>query len=241
MQGLQNLFMNQLEDMFNAEHQITMALPKLIKKASQLKLRATLSNHLKETRNQIVRLKKVFVLLKATPKQRVCPAMKGLLSEGEEMVSKNGKHSAVLDAAIIAAAQKVEHYEMATYGTLRSFANHLKLNKEISKLLQQNLNEEGAADKALTKIAEGTFFTTSVNTEAAHVVETIKKKTKTKNALISKGHVMAKAKVATKKASPVKKVVKKAAAVKKAVKKVVKKVVKKATPKKAVKKTAKKA
>ena len=100
-----------------------------------------------------------------TPQEKTCEAMEGILREADEIVQNKTK-SPLLDAAIISAAQKVEHYEMASYGTLRSFAKHLDLDSQIGTLLQDTLNEEGAADKKLTKIAEGSFFSSGVNKEA---------------------------------------------------------------------------
>lgn len=109
-------------------------------------LKEALSSHLQETENQVVRLKKIFKMLGEKSKEMTCEGMKGILKEGEEMV-KNKPQSPLLDAAIISAAQKVEHYEIASYGTLRSFANHLGMDDEIIDLLQHNLDEEGGRTK----------------------------------------------------------------------------------------------
>lgn len=165
-QDLRQLFIEELEDMLSSENQIVKALPKLIKQASLPDLKEALSNHLEETENQVERLKKIFNLLGLKPKERTCEGMEGIIAEGDEMVSGKAK-CATLDAAIISAAQKVEHYEIASYGTLRSFAKQLKLDSEISDLLTESLDEESAADKKLTKIAEGTLLTTGINKEAA--------------------------------------------------------------------------
>ena len=160
------LFMDELKDMLSAEHQIVEALPKMVKAASSDELKDALSNHLKETKEQVNRLKKVFSILGEKPAEIPCEGMNGILAEGEEMIEGKSK-SPTLDAAIISAAQKVEHYEIASYGTLRSFAKQLELDSEISTLLQANLDEEGAADKKLTKIAEGSFLVSGVNKSAA--------------------------------------------------------------------------
>lgn len=165
-QGLLELFIDELKDMFSSEKQIVESLPLLIRAVSLDELKEALTKHLKETQNQVKRLEKIFSLLDITPKEKTCEAMQGLLSEANRIIQNKTK-SPILDAAIISAAQKVEHYEIASYGTLRSFAEHLDLDSEISDLLQETLDEEGAADKKLTKIAEGSFFSSGVNREAA--------------------------------------------------------------------------
>lgn len=167
-QELYQLFIDELEDMYSSEQQIIESLPKLINLASNSDLKEALKNHLEETENQVSRLEKIFSLLDITAKANTCEAMEGLIAEAEEIVKDKSK-SAVLDAGIISAAQKVEHYEIASYGTLRSFAKHLNLTGEIAELLQETLNEEGAADKKLTKIADGSLFSTGVNRQAAKV------------------------------------------------------------------------
>jgi len=165
-QTLDSLFIKELEDMYSSENQILEALPKLIKAASLPDLKEALSKHLKETQNQVTRLEKIFSILDLPIQENTCEAMEGILKEGDEIVHNKAK-SATLDAAIICAAQKVEHYEIASYGTLRSFAQYLDLDRKIVDLIQDTLDEEGAADKALTKIAEGTMFTSGINKEAA--------------------------------------------------------------------------
>ncbi len=165
-EDLFELFMDELEDMYSGEHQIVEALPKLINLASSSELKEALGSHLEETKEQVDRIEKIFSILEFEPSENFCEGLEGILKEGDEMVENKPK-SPTLDAAIIAAAQKVEHYEIASYGTLKSFAKHLDLDEEIIDLLQQSLNEEGGADKKLTKIAEGSFFATGVNTEAA--------------------------------------------------------------------------
>lgn len=165
-QGLHELFIEELEDMLSSEKQIVESLPKLIKLASLPDLKEALSHHLKETENQVIRIENIFSILEMSPSENLCEAMEGLLKEAKELVEDRSK-SPTLDAAIISAAQKVEHYEIASYGTLRSFAKHLDLDSEIIDLLQETLDEEAAADKKLTKIADGSIFSSGVNREAA--------------------------------------------------------------------------
>ena len=168
------LFVEELEDMYSSENQIIEALPKLIKLATISDLKQALSKHLKETENQVKRIEKIFMLIDLKPKKIPCEAMKGLITEADSIVEKRGK-SAALDAAIISACQKVEHYEIASYGTLRSFAKQLQLDNDVITLLQDTLEEEAQADKKLSKIAEGTIFTTGVNQEATEKTASQKK------------------------------------------------------------------
>ena len=158
--NLKDLYVDQLQDLYDAEQRLTKALPKMQEAAHSPQLKQAYGSHLKETEGQVTRLEKCFELLGESPKAKTCDAMKGLISEGDEMVNAKGDPD-VKDAALIAAAQRVEHYEMAGYGCLVHFANRLGQH-EAAKLLQQTLDEEGAADKKLTSIAEG-----SVNQKAA--------------------------------------------------------------------------
>lgn len=164
-QDLFELFCNELQEMYNSENRIIEALPKLIKSASLSDLKEALKKHLHETENQLARLQKIFAEIDVTPVERPCTAIEGLINSAEEIIG-NFKHSPTLDAAIICETQKVEHYEIASYGTLRSFAKYLNLRSDIVDLLQETLDEEAAADKKLTKIAEGSFFFNGVNKEA---------------------------------------------------------------------------
>lgn len=164
-QNLHEAFIEELEDMLSCENQIIETLPNLIELASSKKLKEALSSHLEETEKQVKRIESIFSILKLTAKEKTCKGMQGILEEGNEMFIGKLKDP-TLDAIIISAAQKVEHYEIASYGTLRSFAKHLGLDSEISDLIQESLDEEGAADKKLTKLAEGTFFSEGINTEA---------------------------------------------------------------------------
>jgi ferritin-like metal-binding protein YciE len=166
-QDLFQLFVDELADIKNAESQLIDALPRLIEKASLEELKHALEHHLKETRTQVVRIEKIFTLLNISPVENVCEAMQGLVREAKELIEQGGSPSATLDAAIISAAQKIEHYEIATYGTLKSFAKHLNFDSEVIDLLQDSEDEEAGADKKLTKIADGSLFFGGVNKEAA--------------------------------------------------------------------------
>ncbi len=150
--SMEDLFVNQIEDLYDAEKRITKALPKMIDAASSPNLKQALQTHLTETQQQVDRLERVFKQINRTPERETCEAMKGLLSEGEEMVNAEGA-SDVKDAAIIAAAQRVEHYEISGYGSARTFAQRLGYS-DAALLLQNTLQEEVAADKKLTEIAE---------------------------------------------------------------------------------------
>lgn len=165
-QDLYGLFIEELADMYNSEKQIVKALPKLIKVASLPDLKEALTKHWNETENQVRRIEKIFNILNQRPQEETCEAMEGIIAEADHMI-QNKEKSPTLDAAIISCCQKVEHYEIASYGTLKSFAKHLDLDSEIVDLIQATLDEEGAADKKLTKIADGSFFMSGVNTEAA--------------------------------------------------------------------------
>jgi len=152
MDSLQELFQDELKDIYSAEHQLLKALPKMAKKASSAKLKQAFTSHLKETENQINRLDTIGEELGMKLTGKKCHAMAGLVEEGKEVLEDDGP-GAVIDAALIGAAQRVEHYEMAAYGTVRAMASELGLAKA-AKLLQQTLDEEGNADQKLTAIAE---------------------------------------------------------------------------------------
>ncbi|MEO8398177.1 MAG: ferritin-like domain-containing protein [Ignavibacteriaceae bacterium] len=156
---LKDLFVDELKDMYNAENQLTKALPQMAKKATSDSLKKAFENHLKETENQIKRLEKVFDEVGIAAKGKKCEAMEGLIKEAKGMMDEVEDED-VLDAALISAAQKVEHYEIGSYGTLRTFAKLLGFSKSVD-LLQENLDEEAAADEKLTEIAES-----EVNAEA---------------------------------------------------------------------------
>jgi ferritin-like metal-binding protein YciE len=148
---LRELLIEELKDIFNAENQLLVALPKMAKAAQNEQLEAAFLKHLSQTKAQVVRLRKVFAKLKTPVKGKLCHAMKGLLEEGAEAI-KDNEASPMRDAQLIGAAQRVEHYEIAAYGTVRTFARDLG-EDEVCALLQTTLDEEGQTDKDLTKIA----------------------------------------------------------------------------------------
>jgi ferritin-like metal-binding protein YciE len=149
---LQKLYVEQLKDLYNAEGQILEALPKMIKKASHADLKRGFQEHYQQTEQQVQRLERIFEQLGEDPEGKECAGMKGLLEEGEEAIEEF-KDSDVLDAALIAAAQRVEHYEMAGYGCARTYAHMLGLSDQAA-LLQRTLEEEGDTDHKLTDLAE---------------------------------------------------------------------------------------
>lgn len=148
---LMKLFEDQLKDIYWAEKALTKAIPKMIKKSTSKELVGVLKAHLAETKEQVIRAEKVFELISKEPDTKKCEAMKGLLREVKEIM-KSSEPGAMCDAGIIAAAQKVEHYEIATYGTLRQFAITLDLTDAI-ELLDITFNEEKAADEKLSEVA----------------------------------------------------------------------------------------
>ena len=158
LENLQQLYLKELRDLYSAENQITDALPKLIDAAHNSELKNALQEHLNVTQTQIARLEQIFQSLNEKPSGETCKGMKGVIKEGDEMVSAGGDPSTV-DAGIISAAQRVEHYEMAGYGTVRTYAKLLGRDQDAT-LLQQTLNEEEEADQTLTQIAN------TVNVEA---------------------------------------------------------------------------
>ena len=158
--SLDCLLTDQLQDIYDAEQRLVKALPKMADAASNAELRNAFNHHLQETKEQVRRLEQVFQSLGQKAESKTCEAMKGLIAEGEEMVNAKGDDD-VRDAALIAAAQRVEHYEMAAYGTVRTLARQLG-HESAAQLLQQTLDEESAADSKLTQIAES-----SVNVHAA--------------------------------------------------------------------------
>jgi ferritin-like metal-binding protein YciE len=151
--SFKDLFANQIEVLYDAEQRLTKALPKMAEAANSNQLRQAIQHHLTETQGHISRLETVFREIGMEPKRETSDSMKGLISEGEDMVKAKGDPD-IKDAAIIAAAQRVEHNEIAGYGTARTFALRLGL-RQAADLLQQTLNEEAAADRKLTQIAEG--------------------------------------------------------------------------------------
>jgi ferritin-like metal-binding protein YciE len=161
LKTLQDLYVDQLKDLYNAENQLVKALPKMAKAATAPQLADAFTEHLAETKIQIERLETIFTELEVGPKGKTCKAMAGLLEEGAEAISEDADPS-VRDAALIAAAQRVEHYEMAGYGCVRTFATLLGY-EDAAELLQTTLDEEGSADKKLTELAESIINTEAVS------------------------------------------------------------------------------
>jgi ferritin-like metal-binding protein YciE len=151
IQTMQDLFLEQIEDLYDAENRLVKALPKMAEAATTPELQNAFEEHLQQTEGQVRRLEQVFGELGKSPKKETCEAMKGLIEEGEEII-KNIEQSPLRDAGLIAAANRVEHYEMAGYGSARSFAQVLGLNRSV-QLLEQTLEEERSADEKLTKLA----------------------------------------------------------------------------------------
>ena len=149
---LQKLYTDELRDLYNAENQLLKALPKMAKAASSEELKEAFEKHLEQTKGHVKRLEQVFEELDEKPKGKTCRAMKGLIEEGSEILEEDGETS-VRDAGMIVAAQKVEHYEIAGYGSVRTFAHLLGQNKA-AELLQTTLDEESETDEILNKLAE---------------------------------------------------------------------------------------
>ena len=152
IETLDDLFLHQLQDIYYAENEITKALPTMIEKATDPQLKQGFKTHLGETENHIKRLEQVFQMIGESPKKTTCPAIDGIIEEADEVAGEVADKS-VLDAALIASAQAVEHYEMARYGTLVAWAKQLGRD-DAARLLQQTLGEEQATDKKLTAMAE---------------------------------------------------------------------------------------
>jgi ferritin-like metal-binding protein YciE len=152
LDSLDKLFLEELKDIYNAEKQILRALPRMAKAAESPQLQQAFTKHLKETEGQVQRLERVFQALGQSARGKTCKGMQGLLEEGKEVLEKEGE-APVIDAALIASAQRVEHYEIAAYGCLRTYAQLLGYS-EAEQLLQQTLQEEEATDKKLTQLGE---------------------------------------------------------------------------------------
>lgn len=162
--SIKTLFFSELQDIYSAETQIVEALPDMVKAAESPELKDAFKKHLEETKEQVKRLEKIFKALEIKHPKEKCEAMEGLISEGADVIKEYDK-SAVRDAALISKAQRIEHYEISVYGTLRTFARELELD-DIAELLDLSLEEEAAADKKLTKIAEGGLLTAGINQRA---------------------------------------------------------------------------
>ena len=152
MTTLEDLYLNELKDLYHAESQILKALPKMAKTASAPELKQGFEDHLEQTKHHVQRLEQIFERLGASHRGKKCKAMEGLLEEGKEMMDLDAEPD-VMDAALIAAAQRVEHYEIAGYGCTRTFARTLGYEHD-AELLQETLDEEAETDKKLTQIAE---------------------------------------------------------------------------------------
>jgi ferritin-like metal-binding protein YciE len=161
VKSLHDLYVSELKDLYSAETQITKALPKMAQSASSPMLEQAFQEHLQQTRRQIERLDQIFEKLGQKPTGKKCKGMEGLIEEGKETMAENMEPD-VLDAAMIVAAQKVEHYEMAGYGSARTYANMLGYY-DAAQLLQQTLDEEGETDKKLTQLAESVVNREALN------------------------------------------------------------------------------
>ena len=159
MNSLRELYVEELRDLYSAENQILKALPRMIRAASNKELQRAFSLHERQTQQHVKRLDRIFRMLDESARGKKCKGMEGLLEEGQELI-KERPEPEVLDAGLISAAQRVEHYEMAGYGTVRTYARQLGEDEQ-ANLLQETLNEEGETDKLLTSLAEG-----SINIEA---------------------------------------------------------------------------
>jgi len=150
-QGLKELYIDEMKDLYNAENQLVKALPKMAKAASSDKLRHGFEEHLEQTKSHVQRLEKIFQTLGESPKGKKCKGMEGLIEEGSEVIEEDYEGS-VMDAALIGAAQRVEHYEIAGYGTVRTMAETLGESDHVS-LLEETLQEEKETDEKLTELA----------------------------------------------------------------------------------------
>ncbi len=174
VESLNELFVEQLRDLYDAEHQLIKALPKMAEGASSDELRQGFEEHLEQTKGHAQRIEQIFEQLGEKAKGKKCKAMEGLVKEGSETLEEDMNED-VKDAALIAAAQRVEHYEIAGYGTARTFANLLG-EREAASLLEQTLQEEKETDAKLTQLAEG------INVAAEHLGEKKSKTTRKKSA-----------------------------------------------------------
>lgn len=152
LETLRDLYVEQLQDLYSAETQLVKALPKMAKAATNTQLKEGFEQHLEETEQQVQRLETIFEQLGVKAGGTTCKGMQGLITEGNEMIKAKGDPAAI-DAGLIAASQRIEHYEIAGYGCVQTYAQQLG-EKKAASLLQQSLDEEGATDKKLTKLAE---------------------------------------------------------------------------------------
>ncbi len=152
LDSIKKLYLAQLRDLYSAEHQVLATLPKMAEGASSDELKQSFEDHLEQTREHVERIEEIFHRLSEKPVGKTCKGMEGLIEEGEAMLKEKGPQ-AVIDAGLVAAAQRIEHYEIAAYGTVRTFARLLG-EEEAADLLGQTLEEEGETDKHLTELAE---------------------------------------------------------------------------------------
>jgi len=164
LNSLDDVLLEQLEDLYSAEQQLVAALPSVARAAHSGGLKDAIEMHLEQTRGHVLRLEQVFDALGATRSATTCQAMQGLIAEGADVAKMEGDPVAK-DAALIAAAQRIEHYEIAGYGTARALAGELD-HRDVAKLLSATLDEEGAADKLLTRIATGGMLRSGVNAKS---------------------------------------------------------------------------
>lgn len=164
MDSLKELYIEELKDLYSAEKQLVKALPKMVKSATNEQLKEAFADHLEKTETHVERLEQVFEMLEESPRGKKCKGMEGLIEEAKELLEEDATEE-VLDAGLISKAQHVEHYEMAGYGTVRTYARQLGFEDQ-AVLLQQTLDEEGEADELLTQLAES-----SINIEAEQAGE----------------------------------------------------------------------
>jgi len=169
MDSIRELLMEEMRDLYDAEKQLVKALPKLAKTATNDELREAFENHLEQTRGHVERLEQAFKLLDAKAKSKSCAAMKGLIEEGKETMQED-LSGALMDSAIICAAQKVEHYEIAGYGTVSAWARSLGLD-EVAELLEATLSEEKEADEKLTRVGGEVLIEAEASAEEAGEAE----------------------------------------------------------------------
>ena len=175
-EGLKELYVDELKDLYSAENQLVKALPKMAKAAASEELRAGFEEHLEQTKGHVQRLEQIFRVLEENPKGKKCTGMEGLVEEGSEIM-KEDFEDALLDAALIGAAQRVEHYEIAAYGTVRAFAEELGESEQAS-LLEETLEEEKQTDEKLTELAKQINAEANEGSGEAEQRQTTQKKTK---------------------------------------------------------------
>lgn len=164
LRSLDGLLLHELRDLYDAERQLTRALPKMADAASHEDLKNAFREHLDETKEHVNRLEQIFDKMDKRQEGKHCEAMEGIIKEGEEIVEEQGEET-IKDAALIAAAQRAEHYEISGYGSAATYAGELGMD-DVEDLLAETLSEEKAADKKLNKIATGGWLFTGINQEA---------------------------------------------------------------------------